>query len=79
MEVIFTPKALSERNVSMKPLTVYPGNKKKLAALKACMKALDIPFEEGTSPYDADFVAKIEISRKQINQGKTREVDIAHL
>ena len=63
----------------METLIVHLGNKKQLSALKVFMKAFNISFEEEKSPYDPDFVIKIQESRSQVKRGETRIVDIAAL
>jgi uncharacterized membrane protein (DUF106 family) len=63
----------------METIIVHPKNKEQLAALKAFMKALRISFEEAKSPYDLEFVAKIQESREQVKRGETRVVNIADL
>lgn len=48
-------------------------------AIKAFMKALKIKFEvtkETESPYNPEFVAKIQKSRKQVSEGKTVKIDL---
>jgi uncharacterized membrane protein (DUF106 family) len=63
----------------METLIVHPNNKKQLAALKTFMKAFKIAFEEKNSPYDPEFVTKIQESREQVIRGETRIVNIADL
>jgi hypothetical protein len=55
-------------------LIAHPENKEKLAALKAFMKALKIGFEEGESPYDPEFVEKINRSRDNFKAGKFKAI-----
>ena len=43
------------------------------------MKAFNISFEEEKSPYNPEFVAKIQESREQVKRGETRIVNIADL
>jgi hypothetical protein len=62
----------------METLIVHPQNKEQLNALKAFMKALKISFE-AEKPYDPEFVAKIQESRKQVKRGETRVVNIDDL
>jgi cytochrome c len=46
-------------------------------AIKAFMKALKIKFEVAKdSPYDAEFVKKVENSRKQADEGNTVKIDL---
>lgn len=63
----------------METLIVRPENKKQLTAIKAIMKAMNIPFDKDKSPYDPDFVAKIQESREQVKRGETRIIDIDNL
>lgn len=63
----------------MGTLIVHPGNKEQLVALKTFMKAFNISFEEEKSPYNPEFVAKIQESREQVKRGETRTVNIADL
>jgi hypothetical protein len=63
----------------METLIVHPKNKEQLLALKTFMKAFKISFEENGSPYNPEFVAKIQESRRQVKRGETREVNIAEL
>ncbi|WP_439699010.1 DUF2683 family protein [Mucilaginibacter sp. AW1-7] len=62
----------------METLIVHPQNKEQLDALKAFMKALKISFE-AEKPYDPEFVAKIQESRRQVKRGETRVVNIDNL
>ena len=51
-------------------IIVHPGSEDKFEALKAFLKALKIKFEiPKEKPYNPDFVAKIEESRKQHKKG----------
>jgi hypothetical protein len=63
----------------MKKLMVYPKNKKQSAALKGLFKAFDIRFEVSESAYNPEFVAKIQESKGQVKEGKTRVVNISDL
>ena len=63
----------------METLIVHPDNKKQLTALKAFMTAFNITFEVRKSPYNPEFVAKIQESRKQVKRGETKVVNIADL
>lgn len=54
---------------------MHPENNEQLTALKAFAKALKVKFE--TSPYNPEFVAKINESRKQVEQGKFVTLDPA--
>jgi len=48
---------------------VHPKNSEQPTALKAFAKALKVDFEKGKSPYNPDFIAKIEASKKQVKKG----------
>jgi hypothetical protein len=63
----------------METLIVHPNNKEQLTALKAFMKAFKISFEEKESPYNPEFVAKVQRGREQIKNGQTRVINIADL
>ena len=63
----------------METVIAHPDNKEQLAALKAVMVALKISFEEQKTGYDPEFVAKILKSKKQVENGETRVVNIADL
>ena len=54
----------------METLIARPSNKEQLNALKAFMKALKVDYKVEKSPYDPEFVAKIEKSRQEIKEGK---------
>jgi hypothetical protein len=60
-------------------LIAHPENKEKLAALKAFMKALKIRFEEGESPYDPEFVEKINRSKNDFKTGKFKTIKTDNL
>ncbi len=65
----------SENTFIIHPETIEQEN-----ALKAFIKALKIKFEIASEkPYDPDFVAKIEESRRQVKEGKTTRIDKNHL
>ncbi|MBB3058894.1 DUF2683 family protein [Mucilaginibacter gotjawali] len=66
-------------NLYMATLIVHPKDKEQLTIIKTFMKAFKISFEEAKSPYDPEFVAKIQESREQVKRGETREVNIADL
>lgn len=58
-------------------LIAHPSTDEELSALKAFMKALKIKFEvskQTESPYDPDFVAKIEKSKKEFEDGNFTRV-----
>lgn len=58
-------------------ITAYTDNSQQIDAIKAFMKALKIKFEvKPESPYDPEFVQKIEESRKQASAGQTVKIDL---
>ena len=58
-------------------ITAYTDNLQQIDAIKAFMKALKIKFEvKPESPYDPEFVQKIEESRKQASTGQTVKIDL---
>ncbi len=58
-------------------IIVHPANEKELNVIKAFFNALKIKFEvEKDSPYDPEFVAKINKSRMQAAEGKTVNIDL---
>jgi len=57
----------------METVIMHPENKEQLSALKAFAKALKVKFE--TSTYNADFVAKIKASTKQVAAGNYITLD----
>ena len=64
----------------METLIVEPKSRKQLNAIKAVLKALDIPFrQEQESPYNPEFVAKIKKSEEQIKQGRVTRVEKENL
>lgn len=59
---------------------IHPETKEQENALKAFIKALNIKFEIAKGkPYDPDFVAKIQESRKQAKEGTTTPVEKENL
>lgn len=55
---------------------IYPETTEQENALKAFIKALKMKFEVAKEkPYDPDFVAKIERSRKDYKEGKFDRVE----
>jgi hypothetical protein len=64
-------------------ITAHAENDSQIQAVKAVMKALKIKFTiSKETPYDPEFVAKIEESRKQSKEGKVSRVnqeDLKHL
>jgi len=54
----------------METVVAHPANKEQMNAIKAFMKALKVDFKIEKSPYNPEFVAKIEKSRQEIKDGK---------
>jgi len=55
---------------------VHPANEEQVNALKAFVKALKIKFEvTSVKDYNPDFVAKIQKSKKEIEEGKFARVE----
>ena len=59
----------------METVIMHPESKEQLTALKAFAKALKVKFETERSDYNAEFVAKIAESEKQINEGNFTTLD----
>lgn len=58
-------------------IIVHPSNEQEMSVIKAFFEALKIKFEVAKdSPYEPEFVAKIEKSRKQAAEGKTVKIDL---
>jgi hypothetical protein len=58
-------------------IIVHPSNEQEMSVIKAFFEALKIKFEVAKdSPYDPEFVAKVEKSRKQAAEGKTVKIDL---
>jgi len=58
-------------------LIAHPSNPYELDVIKAFFEALKIKFEVAQdSPYDPEFVAKIEKSKKQAVEGKTVKISL---
>jgi hypothetical protein len=56
-------------------LIAHPNNDNELTVIKAFFEALKIKFEVAEeSPYNPEFVAKIQKSRKQAAEGKTVKI-----
>lgn len=57
-------------------ITAYTNDEKQIDALKAFMKALKIKFEikKEDSPYNPEFVEKIEESLNQAKEGKVMRI-----
>ena len=63
----------------METVIASPSHKEQLKALKAFMKALKVEFKVEKSPYDPEFVAKIEQSKKEIAEGKGIRIKVEDL
>jgi hypothetical protein len=58
-------------------IKAYTDNTAQVDAIKAFMKALKIKFEVAQeSPYNPEFVTKIQKSRKQAAEGKTVKISL---
>lgn len=58
-------------------IIAHPSNEQEMNVIKAFFEALKIKFEVANdSPYDPEFVDKIEKSRKQAAKGKTVKIDL---
>lgn len=58
-------------------IIAHPSNEQEMSVIKAFFEALKIKFEVAKdSPYDPEFVDKIEKSRKQAAEGKTVKIDL---
>jgi len=62
----------------METLIVKPDSKEKSDAIKikAFMKALKITYETSKSPYNPDFVAKINKGDEDIKAGRTSKISL---
>ncbi len=64
----------------MTTFTIHTEDKEHLNALKAVLKALKVKFEIiDDKAYNAEFVAKIEKSKKEIQEKKTTKVSMDEL
>lgn len=58
-------------------IIVHPSNAHEMSVITAFFEALKINFEiVKDSPYDPEFVDKIEKSRRQAAEGKTVKIDV---
>lgn len=58
----------------------HPQTNEQVSALKAFMQALKIKFEVSKEDgYNPDFVAKIEVSKKQAKEGKVTRIEKENL
>ena len=60
----------------MQTLIVHPDSKNKLTAVKAILKALDVPFEECKSSYTSEFEAKMKEGEQDIKTGRTAKITL---
>jgi len=61
-------------------LIAHPSNAKELSVIKAFFEALKIKFEVAQdSPYDPEFIAKIERGREDYRKGKGVEITMDEL
>lgn len=59
----------------METLIIHTKNKAQTKAIKAVLKAMEIPFEsKNESDYNPEFVAKIKPSEEEENYGKTKAI-----
>jgi hypothetical protein len=58
----------------METVIARPANKEQLAALKAIMKALKVDFTTEKSPYNPEFLAKVERAEDQMKSGNYRKI-----
>ena len=63
----------------METVIAHPTNKEQMNAIKAFMKAIKVDFKVEKSYYNAEFVAKIEQSRKEIKEGKGVRIKVEDL
>lgn len=61
-------------------IKAFTQDRSKIDALKAVMKALNINFElSKDTPYDPEFIAKIEEGDRDLEAGKGRKVSMEEL
>lgn len=61
-------------------IIVHPANEQEMSVIQAFFKALKIKFEvSNESPYDPDFVAKIQESKQQVEEGRITRVEKENL
>lgn len=66
----------------METILLHPENKEQLDAIKAFAKALKMRFEiakSEVSPYNSDFVKKIQAGRADVEKGKGVKIGIEDL
>ena len=59
----------------METVIMHPENTEQLNALKAFAKAMKVKFETNKSPYNTDFVKKIQESKRQVEKGNFTTLD----
>jgi len=65
----------------MEAILIHPKNKEQLDAIKAFAKAFKIKFETTStenSPYDPEFVKKIQQGDQDLKEGKGRKVSFEY-
>jgi len=60
----------------METLIVHPENKEQLKAVKAVLKELKVEFETRKSPYDPQFIEKIEKGEQEFKEGKYTSISL---
>jgi hypothetical protein len=70
----FASPAINLLFLDMETVIAKPANKAQLAALKAVLKALKVEFTTQESPYNPEFIAKVERAEEQIKSGHYRKV-----
>ena len=58
----------------MKTLIVHTAIKEELKVVKGIMQPLMVKYEE--SPYNADFIAKIENGKTDVENGRTTKISL---
>jgi inosine/xanthosine triphosphate pyrophosphatase family protein len=60
----------------MGTIIIHTTGKKKMSEIKRYLASMDVTFEvkEDESPYNSDFVAKIQKSSKQATTGKVAKI-----
>ena len=68
-------QTINKQNMEAVSIKAFPVDTSQIEALEAFMKALKIKFEVSKeTPYNPEFVAKIEESMQQSKEGKTRKI-----
>ena len=61
----------------MTTLTINTESQEVIKAVKALLTGFQVSYEESkSSPYNPEFVAKIEKSRQEIREGKSVKIDL---